>query len=394
MKNFKLITLFLVSISFFISCQEEDEIIVKDTASTVIDPCLDGVDGIPCSNEEPIDWDGGSGSSGSGGSGGSNNSEALSIDGVNFGTNSLSELNGAVPTPPNTNSDLMDLAIYYSPYIWFHPEESSYPSSIDWYLRNINITSTYDFLAKSPLNNIIYVPQGITPSPGSVNRYNLTSFNSKGEVWFKNAFSPGYTKVPWDINSNSSNKFRMEHKRYLRDGNPNDAKIYVYFKNSGSYLHIQYWVFYPFNGGGAGWHEGDWEHITVALNPDLSINAINFQEHGDSRWKKPDQISYVGSHPVAFSAKERHAFYNERGSHPLQPYVWDHTERGVWWRTENFLEHTGQYGQRDDWTYYTGEWGLDAWDLNILTFNVENTNPPDTPNFETVDDPNPFQVIN
>ena len=66
-------------------------------------------------------------------------------------------------------------------------------------------------------------------------------------------------------------------------------------------------------------HQADWEHITVELAPDQrSIERVMYATHSNQgRWYGPQELSFVGSHPVVYSA------FNSHASYPSDRYPFD-----------------------------------------------------------------------
>jgi hypothetical protein len=87
---------------------------------------------------------------------------------------------------------------------------------------------------------------------------------------------------------------------------------HVYPARDGGLL-LQYWFFYPFNDFHLLFdHEGDWEHVTVRLDPARRPAGAWYARHDWSapgRWFPWDALKREGEHPVALSARGSHASY-------------------------------------------------------------------------------------
>ncbi len=265
------------------------------------------------------------------------------------------------PNPPPSTSptgppcgDLMALARYYAPYIYFHSEENYYPSSVDYYLPRVRMRNRdYPF----------YVKNNVTAQ----NIDNWKIFSSTGAV-LQRADRGG-------------NAFYVEHVEYnVRFGDVNNAPVYVYFKNGDwpEDLDIQYWIFFPYNGptavGGKGYHEGDWEHVTVRIrNGCEEIRRVYYGAHGsEGRWYYPNELSYVSNHPIVYVARDSHALYPNSGTIKrggLKPR--DRTNAGRQFAAAGRLvlvdDRTGTISNHlaPDWTRYRGRWGEATGDEGI-----------------------------
>jgi hypothetical protein len=116
------------------------------------------------------------------------------------------------------------------------------------------------------------------------------------------------------------------------DGGVSRAPAYVRVADHQGSTFIQYYFFYGTNGcqgfrAGTGtpftpgqrtfdwcdfgYHEADWEHITVRLTPDRNaIERIHYATHGwHGRWYGPEEIGTENGHPIVFSALNSHASY-------------------------------------------------------------------------------------
>lgn len=120
----------------------------------------------------------------------------------------------------------------------------------------------------------------------------------------------------------------------LREGNLDEAKCYFRLRwvaRPQRSWDLAYIFFYPYNGKLAGWgnHDGDFEHITVRLNPTATaVAAVYFSAHYfEGRWYRavsannpfgyslqPVEDNSPTTHPVVYSAKHSHASYPTPGN--------------------------------------------------------------------------------
>lgn len=216
----------------------------------------------------------------------------------------------------------------YAPIVFFHPDEETYPCSVEKFLENACIRDANgNFLGGNLLNN--YDTWDIFG--GNMSSFRLTSLAQEG----------------FDIISN--NKFDENTPVYVNLEIPetNTSKFY------------QYWFFYPYNG----WvsrcfrnvhrHEGDWEHITVQVNKDSEeVEQVFMSAHGsrESRWISVDKLSFTDNHVHVYSARNSHACYPNAGQHIRGPVIYGHHIR---WLGLGFLDDfTGKHPSN---IWYTNE---------------------------------------
>lgn len=230
----------------------------------------------------------------------------------------------------------------YAPQVRLYPGIATYrPSSVEWYLERVGMK----FALKSHSDPTIL-------KKGQVNPVTLVSQlhdNQASESSPDHLKSDFYLDIPSDHDAERTKR-----------GNLAGARCYSHVVLIGSYrkttaVQIQYWFFYPYNGdvyGIYGAHEGDWETISVEIDPASSeVRRVYFAQHAGGTWYKPDELKWVDSHPVVYSAQASHASYPTAGIH------WqDHTaDGGPKWETWNVLEqiHDGS----PPWVRYNGRWG-------------------------------------
>ena len=143
-------------------------------------------------------------------------------------------------------------------------------------------------------------------------------------------------------------------------GNQSRAKAFVRLLEAAnrSYVDLQFWFFYPFNGPGkfhvtigrwiddhvrtdtAGRHYGDWEHVTLRLARDpWRLQDVYLSRHSISKWMGGlSALRFSGSHPIIYIARDSHAHYPSAGIHYY---------RRVWHK--DFWLGTGNV-DLEDWT--------------------------------------------
>jgi cysteine-rich repeat protein len=127
--------------------------------------------------------------------------------------------------------------------------------------------------------------------------------------------------------------------------------------------YLVYWFFYAYDQADIGqlhdqYHEGDWENVTIKLDPDRNVPvAMAFFAHGHPTVVPWDKVQRAGTHPVVYSAKGTHGSYTHVGSHDTAgpDFVFeDQTDAdGMTWKTERKLKEVRKQG----WWWFGGGWG-------------------------------------
>jgi len=263
----------------------------------------------------------------------------------------------------------------YAPILYFHKEESSWPSTVEWYLERTKL-----------VNN-----------DRSVELENVSITDLAKEKYWTS--SPQYYLKIKDVENTRKGQVSPTI------GSLSDISAYGSVINVESrYAQIRYSFFYPFNGNifdrqkaikilaggivgtpvvtwgflpiylpimalgliacgvswgvasdlmaylksikGLGMHEGDWEHITVVVNlKESKIEAVYYSAHyGEGQWTLPKgssdplyaQFSTDSSgRPKVYVARESHAAYPDPGEHPrCQGFANDLTGNSYSWDTK------------------------------------------------------------
>lgn len=84
---------------------------------------------------------------------------------------------------------------------------------------------------------------------------------------------------------------------------------------------LQYWFFYPRNDGPLFFdHDGDWEHVTVFLDRELTPVELAMAQHENNSpgvrvpWS---ELAFEGEHPVILAARGTHASYSRAAQAPF-----------------------------------------------------------------------------
>ncbi len=256
-------------------------------------------------------------------------------------------------------SDDNALLSQYAPYVYFHSEENYFSSSVDWYLGQTELFDSDGAVQ-------------FTSAPPTAQQLADTSWDQK-KGWYlqvpeaqQGACYPG---VKPDVTTGAG------------------SGCYAYVQTSGSNKYLNYWFFYPFNGsvldadenkgafaalktieelakffhskkfggdtsGLVDLHEGDWEHMIVALGAGDTPEELYLSQHASgskTSWKDIEKYNDPNggatSHPIVYCARHSHATYPTSGEHadPSLPFplnklpakitVHDLTNKGAGWAT-------------------------------------------------------------
>jgi hypothetical protein len=186
----------------------------------------------------------------------------------------------------------------YSPWVYFHSEETYLPSSVSWFF--VNGALLYKKGEESK-------PVAIEPT-GS----NLPQGGSNdGAYWLD---------LPIDEGA----------KERVMKGDLGNSQVCVHIKPmlGATFTDIAIWVFYPFNGpakakvklvnvplGKIGEHVGDWEHVTLRVsNFNGELQRVYFSEHSGGTWVDASELEFQnGNKAVAYASLHGHAFYSKPG---------------------------------------------------------------------------------
>jgi len=200
-------------------------------------------------------------------------------------------------------SELLDV---HAPVLQLNPRSADRfrPANVDWYLRRVGLLFHH--------NNC---PDDEVAPSGSLTQHRLLTFRvgkRAGLPFCRNTGSFVRTEGgPWDQDEHF---VLSPDQPSVREGSDDPADWIVYghaYLNAINGVNLQYWFFYPFNDNlGSFNHEGDWESMTVRLRHDRSVDRVFFCQHGNCDIsRRPDQMAWVGGHPVGFVADGSHATY-------------------------------------------------------------------------------------
>ena len=217
------------------------------------------------------------------------------------------------------------LAARYAPVVVLDPADRYRPASVDWLLARL-------------------------PARGGSPRERLAA-----------AFGGPRAVLPETLRAGS------------RDPRDWATYLHVYPRADGG-INLQYWFFYPYNGGFLFDHDADWEHVTVHLDEQRHPRELMLAQHGNNRpgqsraW---EAVRRDGDHPIVLAARGDHASYPDRASAPwferVSPCIALADCGSPIWRTweESGLVNIGERGallEADGAFAYDGRWGsIGAW---------------------------------
>lgn len=241
---------------------------------------------------------------------------------------------------------------HYGPTVYFHPNETYLPSSVQWFFDNGALLYKH---GKNEGERI----------------------DSKGSLLPKGGGNDGkfWIDLP-----------RKDDKREcVKCGNLESAELYVHVKPAlgGTFTDIVMWVFCPFNGPATlkvglanltlnriGEHVGDWEHFTLRVsNFTGELWSIYFSQHSGGKWVDASNLEYIdGNKPIVYSSKCGHSSYAHpgtylQGSSKLGMGVRNDVAKSKFFVDSSIkykivaAEYLGDVIEEPCWLQYMREWG-------------------------------------
>ena len=234
----------------------------------------------------------------------------------------VDKLTAAAAMP--TLAELAAMISSHGPRLYLHPDERYRPSSVEWFLQRATLRDR----------------------AGSV-------------------YAGGNLAAELPSDGSNDGLYWLELPETDRGGELSSACAYVNIKCTNLYwIDLQFWFFYPFNGGGTakvkypgtnadislapmGQHGGDWEHVTVRVAlADARLLAAYLAAHDGGQWLKASDIEIESGHPVVYASKNGHGCYPRAGANLSSSY------------SETILGSVFEFGLRND-TAKSSNW-LDA----------------------------------
>ncbi|PWA49642.1 vacuolar protein sorting-associated protein 62 [Artemisia annua] len=186
----------------------------------------------------------------------------------------------------------------YAPWVYFHPNEKYFPSSVLWFFNN-----GAEIYQVGGIHWPVINDGELLPDYGTVD--------------------DAYLDLPSD---------EAYNKEKAKRGFLHDAIAYIHVKRAlgGTFTDLAIWLYYPFNGAGKvqigpftiklsqiGEHVGDWEHITLRIDNFSGIlKSVYLSQHAKGKWFSPTEFEFVeGTRPVVYASLHGHTHYNTPGAH-------------------------------------------------------------------------------
>ncbi len=228
----------------------------------------------------------------------------------------------------------------YAPYLYFHPDETYFPVSIQFALDN-SVLERYNDSGPPILVDS-------NPTPASLAAYNTPADpeTSPGDVYYLN-------NTLGSIRDDSSILGEYEAGDY-------PETVYAHVTTDGGLTVVQYWFFYAFNPGRWNSHEGDWEMVQIELSGG-SPSAVAYSQHQHGQRMSWADAHKEGSHPKVYVSKGSHSNY-------LRPYQGqlgiagdEVSDRGIVWAlTDYTVVNVGELASPlagNEWLEFAGLWG-------------------------------------
>ncbi|GLT92722.1 hypothetical protein SLE2022_105460 [Rubroshorea leprosula] len=220
----------------------------------------------------------------------------------------------------------------YAPWIYFHPDEKYFASSVSWFF----------------MNGALLYKKGEESNPVSIESTgsNLPQGGSNdGAYWLELPVDGGEESNPVSIEPTGSNlpqggsndgAYWLDlpvdggEKERVKRGDLSSSQAYLHVKPmlGATFTDIAVWVFYPFNGparakvefvnvdlGKIGEHVGDWEHVTLRIsNFNGELCSVYFSKHSGGSWFSSSELEFQGGNkPVSYASLHGHAMYSKPG---------------------------------------------------------------------------------
>ncbi len=241
----------------------------------------------------------------------------------------------------------------YAPFVYFHPKECYFPCGVGWF---VNQCAVWKLLSDLPKTRINLKPKELVAHVGAITPDNVAVLGQYTQDY--HFLKPKNKEVYYGeplVKNTSSKISNLE----------SNAPCYAHlFKKGSGEIVIQYLFFYAYNGPTVdiglvsfGSHVGDWEHIDVHLNRDLTIKEVYLAAHGSNNFGSyvaaKDLNFYEKTHPIIYSALSGHSSYSKEIKYFNKAF--DQTGKGATWNTQHTVINVNDPGQ--EWINFKGQWG-------------------------------------
>ncbi len=243
----------------------------------------------------------------------------------------------------------------YAPYLYFHPEETYFPVSIDFALEH-SVLERYN--SSGPP-----IPVDPDPTPAELASYS-TPANPEvnpGDVYYLNN-----TRGSIRDDAGILSAYRAAESPEV---------VYGRVMTADGERVLQYWLFYAFNPGRWNHHEGDWEMVQVTLQGGNPVHVAYSQHQHGQRLAWADVLA-DGTHPKVYVARGSHANYPR----PYQGQIGIAGDQvsddgPVWSPTDYEVVNVGEAGSPMpgmEWLAFAGLWG----EFNLQAYARAEVGPP------------------
>ena len=192
------------------------------------------------------------------------------------------------------------------------------PANVDWYLARTALRFHHN-----NCNDEQIVPIGGLTQTRLVNQFHrrkrgVASLNPCSH--YGDLISSG--RGPYDDNHHFF--LQPNDSTHAGAANPGDWIVYGHvYPNEIGGMNVQYWFFYAYNDNvGSFNHEGDWESITVRLNPQGNPDGLYVCAHAKCDLHAASNITWHATrHPIIWVADGSHASYTTEVSCDRNVYV-------------------------------------------------------------------------
>jgi hypothetical protein len=250
----------------------------------------------------------------------------------------------------------------FAPLVFLHPSERRRPLPVDCFLANARLRWT-----RTVLTDVGELDPSKLGTGGYTHHVSRQSCKSNGCTYTTADLTRPYEPRRSHLRSNAG--FFLDISDRYRAGatsTESDSPIFAGTPTYYEFVHghyVTYWFFYGHSapaalaasgGISAAAHEGDWEHISVHLDPEDQPFEIAYFAHGKAPlsllWREAPRL---GTHPVVFSAQGSHASYPRAAVYRSN---FDVTRVGLLWPTWDLLVDA----RLQPWYGYGGAWGVPA----------------------------------
>jgi len=196
----------------------------------------------------------------------------------------------------------------YEPVLYFHPDEQYFPMDVD------------SFITQCALWNDDWIDE-LEIEEGAVS---LTDLENRDNDYYLE-LAEGHRLIGIEPPLAERQLWNDEaYQEYAATAGSRKLTYYAHQMTDPNYgyIIIQYWFFYAFNSWGAyedglNVHEGDWEMISLFLNPDtMTPEWAAYSYHHFVKTKHWSLIDKEDGHPVVYVARGSHAGYFTPGDYP------------------------------------------------------------------------------